>query len=80
MYRTKTMVARFPGKCASHICSKPIEVGDVIVHIRKGTTYHVDCDGAKRITRTYFPSTGNEYFQNANGRCEDAPCCGCCSY
>lgn len=22
---------------------------------------------------------GTEHFQNKNGRCEDAPCCGCCS-
>ena len=26
----------------------------------------------------YFPSTGGEWYQNKNGRCEDAPCCGCC--
>lgn len=22
---------------------------------------------------------GGESYQNKNGRCEDAPCCGCCS-
>ena len=22
---------------------------------------------------------GKEYIQNVNGRCEDAPCCGCCT-
>lgn len=22
---------------------------------------------------------GGEHFQNKRGRCEDAPCCGCCS-
>ena len=22
---------------------------------------------------------GGEWFQNKRGRCEDAPCCGCCS-
>ena len=27
----------------------------------------------------YFPSTGGEWYQNKQGRCEDAPCCGCCS-
>jgi len=21
-----------------------------------------------------------EYIQNARGRCEDAPCCGCCTF
>jgi hypothetical protein len=24
-------------------------------------------------------STGT-YYQNANGKCEDAPCCGCCTF
>jgi len=24
-------------------------------------------------------SSGAEVFSNARGRCEDAPCCGCCS-
>jgi len=27
----------------------------------------------------YIPSTGSYIYQNKNGRCEDAPCCGCCS-
>jgi len=31
------------------------------------------------IHRAYFPSTGGHWTQNARGRCEDAPCCGCCS-
>lgn len=29
-------------------------------------------------TYTRF-SSGAETFTNRNGRCEDAPCCGCCS-
>jgi hypothetical protein len=24
-------------------------------------------------------SGGREYFRNRRGRCEDAPCCGCCN-
>jgi hypothetical protein len=24
-------------------------------------------------------SGGREYYQNKRGRCEDAPCCGCCT-
>ena len=31
-----------------------------------------------RITVTRFNS-GAVVYQNARGRCEDAPCCGCCS-
>lgn len=24
-------------------------------------------------------SSGERYIRNRNGRCEDAPCCGCCT-
>jgi len=27
----------------------------------------------------YFPGSGEYIYQNKAGRCEDAPCCGCCS-
>jgi len=23
--------------------------------------------------------SGRQYYRNKNGRCEDAPCCGCCT-
>ena len=34
--------------------------------------------GRYRSTYTRF-SSGAEVYRNARGRCEDAPCCGCCS-
>jgi hypothetical protein len=33
---------------------------------------------ASRSVYTRY-SSGAESFQNSRGRCEDAPCCGCCS-
>ena len=38
---------------------------------------HITC-GAPRIHIVEFSSGAVEY-RNANGRCEDAPCCGCCT-
>jgi len=36
--------------------------------------------GRRRYGSTYARfSSGFESYQNRNGRCEDAPCCGCCS-
>lgn len=36
--------------------------------------------GGRRYGSTYTRfSSGAESFTNRNGRCEDAPCCGCCS-
>jgi hypothetical protein len=26
-----------------------------------------------------WTSGGREYYRNKQGRCEDAPCCGCCT-
>ena len=43
--------------------------------------YHNACyeEGSPQVVETYFPSTGNYYYQNSRGKCIDAPCCGCCS-
>ena len=32
-----------------------------------------------KIIHTTF-SSGESVYRNANGVCEDAPCCGCCSF
>lgn len=34
---------------------------------------------ARRYQSDIFRANGREYFQNRRGRCEDAPCCGCCN-
>ena len=36
------------------------------------------CDESSVSTVTRF-SSGEEIYTNRAGRCEDAPCCGCCS-
>lgn len=28
----------------------------------------------------FFNTGGEELYQNKQGRCEDAPCCGCCNF
>ena len=42
---------------------------------------HLSCadTGKPEVVEVYFPSTGSRVYQNARGRCEDAPCCGCCT-
>lgn len=42
---------------------------------RQSRPYRSNRDGS-RYTRF---ASGAEVFTNARGRCEDAPCCGCCS-
>lgn len=74
----RTLTARFPGSCRG--CTNPITPGDLIVSAGRGRTYHQDCSGRTRVTTAYFPSSGETVYRNVNGRCEDAPCCGCCTY
>jgi hypothetical protein len=31
------------------------------------------------VSNVYRFSSGAEIYRNKRGRCEDAPCCGCCS-
>lgn len=74
----RSMIAKYRGTCKG--CLNPIIPGDIIAYVRKGAVYHVDCEGTKQITTIHFPSTGNTVFRNARGTCEDAPCCGCCTF
>ena len=34
---------------------------------------------ARGVSDIWRTSTGREYYRNRAGRCEDAPCCGCCN-
>ena len=42
-----------------------------------------DQQAARRYNPTWvshvWNSGGREYYRNKAGRCEDAPCCGCCT-
>lgn len=71
-----TMTARYNGRCAS--CNGAIRRGMTITWDRtRKRAYHPDCE-ASGIDYTIFAS-GDVSFRNRRGRCEDAPCCGCCS-
>lgn len=34
--------------------------------------------GEGRYISNVFRTSGGTFYRNKNGRCEDAPCCGCC--
>jgi hypothetical protein len=34
---------------------------------------------ARSVSNIWTTSTGAELYRNKRGRCEDAPCCGCCN-
>ena len=75
------MVNKYPIRC--HYCSARVPAHGGRVWSWRGRWYgaHLTCQSEKapRVRSFYFPSTGETMTQNVNGRCEDAPCCGCCT-
>lgn len=86
------MTARYPGTCATTGRSFPR--GALIDYDRKTRRAVLvqdnDADydsGAYLAARTRSEGLvshvigigGKEYYRNKKGRCEDAPCCGCCT-
>lgn len=87
----KTITAKYPGTCRK--TGKPIRPGDVIHFYGRGhaelaepgavpqdtSTTQASRPKSSRGSRYTRFSSGAEVYTNRNGRCEDAPCCGCCS-
>ncbi len=73
-------VNKYAGKC--HYCGNHVPANAGILSGRRGNwrVSHLSCDSVQgaRVVATTF-SSGETVIQNSNGRCEDAPCCGCCS-
>jgi hypothetical protein len=67
------MIARFPGKCAR--TGRAIQPGDVITFTSTRKPVLVE---QQRVSDT-IQFGDRTFYRNRNGRCEDAPCCGCCT-
>jgi hypothetical protein len=76
----KTMLARFPGFCAQ--TGARIMPGDTIDYHGKGRSIlrsRASTDSSARPVSDHIVIGGRDYYRNTRGRCEDAPCCGCCT-
>ena len=69
----KTMVARYRGRC--FVCQGRINKGDLIAWEAKRAS-HPQCAGSESVAIMF--ADGSRMWRNRRGRCEDAPCCGCC--
>ena len=70
-----TITAKYRGRCA--VSGAAILPGDVIDY-KKGHIVLVKKNPRSDYSDLYV--IGNqEFIRNARGRCEDAPCCGCCT-
>lgn len=74
------MVNKFAGQCVHCLGRVPANGGSLFRVGRRWVVAHLACEKRQgpAVVVTRF-SSGEEVFRNVNGRCEDAPCCGCCS-
>jgi hypothetical protein len=70
------MIARYSGTCAR--TGRAIKPGDVITFTaaRKPVLVQQQHNAGVSDTVQFGDRT---FYRNRNGRCEDAPCCGCCT-
>ena len=84
----KTMQARYPGYCAR--TGARILPGDTIDYHGRGRSILRARASARDIdapdirptdvgVSDHYSIGGRDYYRNRNGRCIDAPCCGCCT-
>lgn len=67
------MIARYAGTCAR--TGRAIRPGDVITFNNARKPVLVE---QQRVSDT-VQFGDRTFYRNRNGRCEDAPCCGCCT-
>ena len=72
------ITSKYKGTCKS--CGGSIRRGEKIDWSKGSGARHIDCaEGSQGRSVEYRFSSGATMYQNSNGRCEDAPCCGCCT-
>jgi hypothetical protein len=73
---TRTMTARYPGKCSA--TGAAIQSGDTIEYDRRTRQSRLVAK-AQHYVSDVIQTSGGTFYRNKAGRCEDAPCCGCCT-
>jgi hypothetical protein len=70
-------VNKFRAPCA--VCGNevPANGGNLDRSGRRWIVRHLAC--AKGPAVIEIRTSGGSFIRNAKGRCEDAPCCGCCT-
>ena len=75
---SRVMKARYAGACA--VTGARINVGDTICY--SSATKKAVLVSSVAETGAYISdvirTSGGTFHRNKRGRCEDAPCCGCC--
>lgn len=72
------MINRYPGSCAKCGAHCAAKAGTCMKVNGVWRVFHLACRDGGAVIEVHFNS-GHSYTRNARGRCEDAPCCGCCT-
>jgi len=70
------MVNRYPAPCSICGGTVPASGGKLERQGNRWNVTHLACAEGGKVN--VFWIGGRSYTQNVNGRCIDAPCCGCC--
>lgn len=68
---------RYPAPCYYCGARVPAQAGSLFRSGRIWKVAHTACERGERVNTIVIGE--REYTRNARGRCEDAPCCGCCT-
>ena len=74
------MTNKYPANCTTCGARVPVNGGKLSKQGRTWAVQHLACAeaGAPAVHSITFNS-GDTVTVNSRGRCEDAPCCGCCT-
>lgn len=72
-------VNKYAGNCASCGNRVPAKGGNLVREGRKWLVFHLACRDAGAPQVNSITTSGGTFYRNVRGRCEDAPCCGCCT-
>ncbi len=73
-------VNRYPAPCATCGARVPANGGTLERAGGRWTVRHLECHASGRAEVITVRTAGWTGTRNRHGRCEDAPCCGCCSF
>ncbi len=70
---------KYPGPCEHCGQRVPAQGGTLRKEGRRWIVAHLSCGDTGTDRVIVIQTSGGTFYQNKRGRCEDAPCCGCCT-
>jgi hypothetical protein len=71
------ILAKYAGKCQA--TGKRFNAGDLIDYDKATKKAVLVAQNRSESITLFNEGKASTFYRNARGRCEDAPCCGCCT-